>query len=256
MHPILFKIGPMIIYSYGAMIAAAFLISIYFASRSIVGAGNNEKILDLGLVLLISGIIGARLLYVLVEAKYYKANPLEIIMIWKGGLIFYGGFIAAFVCCWIFLKKNKMPILRTCDHIIPYLALGQAIGRIGCFFNGCCFGKPTNLPWGMIFPVGSIAGDVYPGIHIHPTQLYSAYTNFLIFAILLLFRNWKKFDGQILYLYFILYSVSRFLIEFLRADNPQILLGLTISQVICVVLFLTGSVMYIRGFFAFIWRKG
>ena len=136
----------------------------------------------------------------------------------------------------------------TCDHIVPYLALGQAIGRIGCFLNGCCFGKPTNLPWGMIFPGGSIAGDTYPAIHIHPTQLYSVYTNFLIFAILLLFGNWKKFDGQILYLYFILYSVSRFLIEFLRADNPQILLGLTISQVICVVLFLAGVIMYSKEF--------
>ena len=255
MYPILFKIGSVTIYSYGMMVAIAFLISVYLASRSIVGVGDNEKIMDLGLVLLISGIIGARLLYVLIEAEYYRANPLEIVMIWKGGLIFYGGFIVAFVCSWVFLKRNKMPILRTCDHIIPYLALGQAIGRIGCFLNGCCFGKPTNLPWGVIFPAGSIAGNAYPAIHIHPTQLYSAYTNFLIFAILLLFRNWKKLDGQILYLYFILYSVSRFLIEFLRADNPQILLGLTISQGICVVLFLAGVVMYIRGFFSS-WGKG
>ncbi len=249
MHPILFKIGPVVIYSYGVMIAVAFLSSMYLISRSAQKAGISiENIADLGLALLISGIVGARLLYVLTEIEYYRANPLEIVMIWKGGLVFYGGFIAAFVCGWVVLKRNKMPVLKTCDHIIPYLALGQAIGRIGCFLNGCCFGKPTNLPWGMIFPKGSIAGDIYPAIHIHPTQLYSVYTNFLIFAILLLFGNWKKFDGQILYLYFILYSVSRFLIEFLRADNPQILLGLTISQVICVVLFLVGIVMCAKGF--------
>ena len=106
----------------------------------------------------------------------------------------------------------------------------------------------------MIFPKGSIAGGIYQGIHIHPTQLYSVYTNFLIFAILLLLGNWKKFDGQILYLYLILYSVSRFLIEFIRVE-PQVLFGLTISQVICVVLFVIGVVMYIRGFFSS-WRKG
>ena len=98
MHPILFKIGHVTVYSYGVMVAIAFLVSVYFASRS------NEKIADLGLVLLISGIIGARLLYVLTEIEYYRANPLEIVMIWKGGLVFYGGFIAAFVCGWVFLK--------------------------------------------------------------------------------------------------------------------------------------------------------
>ena len=256
MHPILFKIGPVIIYSYGVMIAVAFLSSMYLINRSTQKADvSSEKVADLGLVFLISGIIGARLLYVLTEIEYYRVNSFEIVMIWKGGLVFYGGFILAFICGWVFLRRNKMPVLKTCDHIIPYLALGHAIGRVGCFLNGCCFGRATNLPWGMIFPGGSIAGDIYPAMHIHPTQLYSVYTNFLIFAILLLLGNWKKFDGQILYLYFILYSISRFLIEFLRADNPQILLGLTISQVICVVLFATGVVMYIRGFFSSIWRK-
>jgi len=245
MHPILFKIGPVTVHSYGLMIAIAFLVSMYFASHSAKKADiSPEKIADFGLVLLISGIIGARLLYILTEIEYYRANPLEILMIWKGGLVFYGGFISALVCGLVFLKRNKIPVLKTCDHIIPYLALGHAIGRIGCFLNGCCFGKPTNLPWGMIFPGGSIAGDTYSNIHIHPTQLYSVYTNFLIFAILLLFGNWKKFDGQILYLYFILYSVSRFLIEFVRVE-PQVLFGLTMSQVVCVVLFLTGVVMYI-----------
>ncbi len=193
MHPILFKIGQVTIYSYGVMVAIAFLVSIYLASLSAAKRGiNQEKIMDLGLTLLISGIIGARLLYVLTEIEYYRANPLEMVMIWKGGLVFYGGFIAAFVCGWVFLKRNKIPVLKTCDHIVPYLALGQAIGRIGCFLNGCCFGKPTNLPWGMIFPGGSIAGDIYPAVHIHPTQLYSVYTNFLIFAILLLFGKLEE----------------------------------------------------------------
>jgi phosphatidylglycerol:prolipoprotein diacylglycerol transferase len=226
MHPILFEIGPLTIHSYGVMLALAFVVGIWFATRQ----ARREKIpantvLDLSLVALITGIIGARILFVLRNLNYYLLHPFEMIMFWQGGLIYSGGLILGTLCAILFLKVRKVPIWKVADICAPSLAIGQAIGRIGCFLNGCCFGKPVS--WGIKFPPGSFASyeqfsqgliksvNEY-SLPIHPTQLYHSFTALIIFLILILVRRKKKFNGELFFLYLLLYAITRSAIQFLR----------------------------------------
>lgn len=238
MHPILFSIGNFSIYSYGVMMALAFIAGILLARRR---APKDEidpdTILDIGLYILIAGIVGARLLHVLVNLSYYVRSPLEILMLHHGGLIFYGGAIAALLTSYLFLKRRRISILLMGDCIVPYLALGQAIGRVGCFLNGCCFGRPTTLPWGILFPASSL--------NLHPAPIYLSLNGILIFLILDFIRERKGFTGQVFLCYFILYSFTRFLIEFMRGDTPAVIFGvLTLSQVLSVVIFALSIIVY------------
>lgn len=226
MHPILFSLGPLTIYSYGVMLALAFVVGIWFATRQ----AKKEKvpantILDLSLIALIAGIIGARILFVLRNLNYYLLQPFEIIMFWQGGLIYSGGLILGTLCAILFLKVRRLNIWKVVDICAPSLAIGQAIGRIGCFLNGCCFGKPVS--WGIKFPPGSKASyeqfsqgliksvNEY-SLPVHPTQLYSALSALIIFLILILVRRRKRFNGELFFLYLLLYAITRFGIEFLR----------------------------------------
>lgn len=234
MYPILFKIGPVQIYSYGAMLALAFLVVAFFARRRALALGmDGDAILDLCVWLVVSGIIGARLFFILLNLDYYRENPLETVMLWKGGLVWYGGLIAAMIAAIIFLTAKKMPALKTGDLMMPYIALGQSIGRTGCFLNGCCYGKPAPAKFGVIF--NALQGPVYP------TQLYESAAMFAVFLIL---RKCVPANGRTLFLYLILYSCIRFAIEFLRGDNPVIMMGLTISQIISVVIFVTAAILW------------
>ncbi len=226
MHPILFEIGPLTIYSYGVMLALAFVVGIWFATRQ---ARREEvsanTILDLSLVALLTGIIGARILFVLLNLNYYLLHPFEIIMFWQGGLIYSGGLILGTLCAILFLKVRRLNIWKVVDIYAPSLAIGQAIGRIGCFLNGCCFGKPVS--WGIKFPPGSMASyeqfsqsliksvNEY-SLPVHPTQLYSSLNALIIFLILILVRRRKRFNGELFWLYLLLYAITRFGIEFLR----------------------------------------
>ncbi|MEA3306120.1 MAG: prolipoprotein diacylglyceryl transferase, partial [Candidatus Omnitrophota bacterium] len=177
MHPILFEFGKLRIYSYGVMVALGFLIALYFAAREAKRAGiAPEKMFDIGLQAILFGIISARALHVFVNLSYYAASPLDIIMINKGGLAFHGGLFGGILAVWYYIKRNKMNLWKTADVIIPYVALGQSIGRIGCLLNGCCYGTPTQLPIGISFP-----GRLLP---LHPTQVYSSVFLFLMFIVL------------------------------------------------------------------------
>ena len=219
MYPILFKIGPVQVYSYGVMLALAFLAAAFLAKRRASALGmKGDDILDLCVWLIVSGLIGGRLLFVLLNLDYYRENPFDALKLWQGGLVWYGGLIAAVLATVIFLSAKKMPILKTCDLMAPYVALGQSIGRIGCFLNGCCYGK---------------AG--------HPTQLYESAAMFAVFLIL---RKRTPANGRTFFLYLILYSCIRFAIEFLRGDNPAVLMGLTISQLISVAIFVTAVILW------------
>ncbi len=238
MHPIIAKIGPLAVYSYGLMLAAAFLLTTFLAKKEAQMQGfNGQLIVDLGLYLVISGVIGARILYVLINFKDYLKNPLEIIMLSHGGLIFYGGLILATITGIWFVRKNHLPILKIADIFVPYLALGQAIGRLGCFLNGCCYGKPTDLPWGVVFP-GHIG-------RLHPTQIYESIILFFIFLILKFLGRKTRRPGQIFMWYFLLYSLARFLVEFYRGDNPHIFINFTLAQIISIVIFIISSIMLI-----------
>lgn len=229
MHPILLKIGPVTIYSYGFMMALAFSIATYLIIKKARSYGiESNTILDLAIFIIISGIIGARLLYVILNIDYFLKEPIEIFMISHGGLVWYGGFITSFLGSLLYLRVKRLPVLKMIDLIIPYVAMAQAIGRIGCFLNGCCFGRATT----------SYIGVYIKDAFVYPTQLFESLGLIIIFFILDIIAKRKRFDGVILLNYIILYSILRFIVEFFRADNPAIFAGLTISQLISLVLFL------------------
>lgn len=238
MHPIIVKFGAIAVYSYGLMLAAAFLLAVFLAKKEAQKQGfNGQLVVDLGLYLVISGIIGARILYVLINFKDYLKNPWEVIMLSHGGLVFYGGLISATITGIWFVRKNHLPILKIADIFAPYLALGQAVGRLGCFLNGCCFGKPTDLPWGVVFPGHSQ--------RLHPAQIYESIFLFFIFLTLKFMGRKTRRPGQIFIWYFLLYSLARFLVEFYRGDNPHIFMNFTLSQIISVIIFMISSIILI-----------
>jgi len=238
MKSILFKVGPISIYSYGALLAAGFLAAVFLVTRKAKKEGiSPTKILDLALVILITGVVGSRLLYVLLNWSDFSDNLLRILLLNKGGLAIYGGFALSIPVGLWFVKKSGLSLWRTADFIIPYLALAQAIGRVGCFLNGCCYGKATDSIFGVYFP-GYI-------LKIHPTQLYSALSLMVIYAILHVVYRIRKFNGQVFFSYLILYSLFRFFIEFLRA-NPIFMFGFTIHQYASLVLCLMSIGLYIK----------
>ena len=230
MHPVLFKFGIFKIYSYGVMVALGFLLAVYLASREAKRIGiSPEKVYDIGLYVLVFGIIGARALHVLLNLDYYLGRPLEIIMINRGGLAFHGGLAAGIAAAAFLTRRNGMPPWTTVDAAIPYVALGQAIGRIGCFLNGCCYGTPTYLPTGISLP-----GHL---LRLHPTQLYSSVFLFLTFLALKKIYRKKKSEGEVFLSYLLIFSAGRFFIDFLRGDLSPVLLGLKTSQLISIVIF-------------------
>ncbi len=189
---------------------------------------SHEVVFDLIFCVVLSGLIGSRLFFVFLNMQYFLNNPLEIFMLHHGGLAWQGGLILGSLAGFVFIWKKKLPILKTLDFIIPYLALGQAIGRIGCFFNGCCYGKEVS--WGIFFPVH--------GAHLHPTQLYSLISLLAIFFILRFIQRNKHRQGDILILYFLLSSLQRFFIQFFRADYRPVFLNISIFQLINILFIL------------------
>ncbi len=217
MHPVLFNFFNIKIYTYGFFMAIAFLMGLIFIKKEAARYGESpEKMGDLAFYIIISGIIGARIFYIMTDFKAYIAHPLEMFKIWNGGLTFYGGFIAAFLTTIIYLKKHKMSVLKTMDIMAPGLALGHFFGRIGCFFAGCCYGRECELPWSIVFTNADTLAPAH--VHLHPTQLYSALNNLIIFIILLLIRKYKKFTGEIFLIYIFLYGITRSIVEMFRGD--------------------------------------
>ncbi|MCM8778325.1 MAG: prolipoprotein diacylglyceryl transferase [Candidatus Omnitrophica bacterium] len=237
MYPILFRIGPISIYSYGLMLVLAFVISTYLAKRKANEVGfSAEAIVNLSTYLLIGGVIGARILYVFLNIDEYKASPLQIFMLQRGGLSFYGGMLGGFLAGILFLKKYKFPFTETADFIIPYVSLGQAIGRVGCFLRGCCYGKETLFFIRIKFPDELV--------YRHPTELYASLLNLFIFIFLIQAYRRRSFSGEIFLFYLILYSAKRFLLDFLRGDLPPIYMGLTVFQIVSIFVFLFSLIVF------------
>ena len=226
MHPILFRVGPFQLYTYGALLATAFLLAIYLAMRNAEREGvKSEFIADLGIIIILSSIVGARLFYIVFyDLENTLDNPRQLLTLQQTGLVFYGGliFAAGAGIAYCRVKKASIPVIL--DITAPSIALGQAVGRIGCFMSGCCYGKPTLLPWAVTFPHLSHAR--------HPTQIYESLVTFAIFLTLLWYAKRKTAAGQVAWLYLILYAVARFFLEFVRGDNLPFLFNLTISQVV------------------------
>ncbi|MFH1460476.1 MAG: prolipoprotein diacylglyceryl transferase [Candidatus Omnitrophota bacterium] len=238
MHPILFQIGPFTVYSYGFMVALGTLIATFLAARH--GARNGidfDDIVDLIFWVVVWGLIGGRLLYVFLNMTDYRDNFFEILKIYKGGLVFHGSLIFGLISALVFIKQHQLSFFKVMDLVILYVPLAHAFGRIGCFLNGCCFGRPAGFGWGVIFP--------HHFIRVHPTQIYSALLLLAIFIILLVIDRKKKFNGEIFCAYLILYGLMRFFIEFLRGDNPVVISFLSLFQFISIFLFFLGVGLYI-----------
>jgi phosphatidylglycerol:prolipoprotein diacylglycerol transferase len=221
--------------------------AVWFSKRNAKFYNTTDQVIsDLFLVILLSAIVGARGLYVLINFETFSNNPLEIFKIWNGGLVFFGGFIAAVGACLILLKLKKLPIAKTADIIAPGIALGHSIGRLGCLFAGCCYGRECDLPFAIKFtnPDGLAPLNVY----LHPTQIYMVISNFLLFLILMGLQKRKKFHGMVFLVYIMLYSAFRSGIEFFRGDfrGDFFFESLSMSQGIGLVVSFIALVMLIK----------
>ncbi|MEW6680091.1 MAG: prolipoprotein diacylglyceryl transferase [bacterium] len=243
MYPFLFKIGSQNIYTKEFLLFLAFVIGIFLAVKRGRRFGISPKILiKLGILLFLASVIGGRLLYVFQNLDWYIAHPSEILFS-KSGFTFYGGFLLSFIISILYLQKKRLSFLLLADIFAPSLALSEAIGRMGCFFGGCCYGKPTSLPWGISFPEGSLPHQHFGSLPLHPTQLYLALASFFIFLVI---RRIKPDKGKGFFLYLTLHSIFRFIIEFVRGDTPYIFLNLNFSQITAFFIGLIGLVFLIR----------
>ncbi len=237
MYPVLFRIGPFSLHTYGVFMAIAFLSAIGLSLREARRVGEDpNKILDLCFYGVIAAIVGARTLYVLVSWPIFRDDPLEIFRIWHGGLVFYGGFIGAVITALWYIRRQGLPLFKTLDIFAPSIAFGEFVARIGCFSAGCCYGKMCDLPWAITFThPESLAPK---GVPLHPTQLYISLDSLLIFAVLTGIKRIKNYEGQLFWMYVFLYGVTRYVIEYLRDDERGAVLGgmLSTSQLVGLIM--------------------
>jgi len=223
MYPRLLELGPITVYTYGVLLAAAYLLGLKLAMVRAKSRGLDEaRVLDLGIYIIISAPIGAKLLLLITDFQTFKTDPRELLTLARSGGVFYGGLILAVTVALWYIRRVALPLWTTCDMFAPGIALGHVIGRFGCFFAGCCYGKPTTRPWGITFTDPFAAANVGTplGVPLHPTQLYEAGAEFLILVFLLTTeRKGRPFAGRTFWLYMLLYAVSRFIIEFFRGDE-------------------------------------
>lgn len=247
MFPRLFHIGSFSIPSYGVLVAVAFLSALWLASKFAKKRGlNHEKIVNLGVYCALMGMLGAKVLMIAMDPDY-RAHPLEIFSLatLQSAGIFFGGFIAALVFAFFYMRSQGLPVLSTADIFAPGLALGHGIGRLGCFAAGCCWGRPTHLPWAVTFTSPDITTGVPMGVPLHPTQLYEAFAEGFICLILIALLRRHPRDGSVISLYLILYGMVRFGVEFLRMHDTSNPLGgpFTLEQWIALLLVLVGMVV-------------
>jgi phosphatidylglycerol:prolipoprotein diacylglycerol transferase len=206
------------------MIAVGIMVGLFLARRQAAQEGiDRDKIVDITFYILLAALIGSRLLFVLMNFGEYADNPLNILKIWEGGLVFYGGLLPAVAIGIWYIKRLGLPLWQVADIFAPSLAIGHAFGRIGCFLAGCCYGEACALPWAVTFTDPRTLAP--PGIPLHPTQLYSSLGLFALFAFLVFLRKKKTFQGEIFWSYVFCYSVGRFFLEFLRSDARGSVLG-------------------------------
>lgn len=227
----LFSIGGFTIYSYGMMIGVGILLcellGVYRAKKQ---HKSPEAVTDMVILCVIGGFLGAKLLYILVEFPRFLADPLSVLG--SNGFVVYGGITAGVLCAIGYCRFKKLPFLAYFDLLMPSVALAQGFGRIGCFLAGCCYGRKTDSFLGVVFPEGGLAPA---GVKLLPTQLFSAAGDFLILGLLLLYEKKAKHVGDVGAMYLLLYSVGRFLLEFLRSDERGAIGNLSTSQAISIV---------------------
>ncbi len=222
MHPIAFNIGGFPVHWYGVFLVVAFLGGIWTASRRGVLDGiPPERIVDLTFWLLVGGFVGARGLHLLTYWREESGQPILSRLFQRSGLVFYGGLIGAALTSIYYLRAKKLPVWKIADALAPSIALGYVFGRMGCLMTGCCYGRPTDLPWAIHFPHHETKG-----VGVHPTQLYDSLLSLVLYAALAWLHRRKKFDGQVFAAYLVCYAVMRSFVEIFRGDYaPQYLLG-------------------------------
>jgi len=254
MYPELFRIGSFPINTYGVFLAIAFLCGILITAKLAARDGlPRERVYDLCLWMLLASLIGSKVLMLFTEPEY-RENPLGLLSLdfLRSGGVFYGGLLGAILAGYFLMKRYQLPFWKTADACAPGIAIGNFFGRQGCFAAGCCWGKPTSLPWGVQF---SELGHEITGVpidqHLHPTQLYESFAMLLVFFFLLWLHKRKRFSGQVVLVYGLLYAVIRFAVEFLRDDPRGDILGLTTltglstSQMISLVIGIVALVLLI-----------
>ena len=219
MHPILFSIGDIHIHSYGVMLAIGFMVGISLAVREARRLGvDPEKILNLTFYILFSSIAGSRIFHCIVYYEQFLQDPIRIFKLWEGGLVFYGGFLAALVVAIVYCAVNRISFWLVSDIMIPSVSFGLMFGRIGCFLAGCCFGKACDSGFPLAITFTNPLGLGVKNVPVYPTQVISAVNALLIFFLLWGLRKKKTFDGMLLGVFLFIYSITRSLIELFRAD--------------------------------------
>ena len=246
MLPKLVHIGSFYLPTYGVLVAIAFLTALWIAGKLGREQGlSRDAVMNLGIYCALAGIVGAKVLMLVLD-PYYRKNPVEIFTLstLQSAGIWYGGFIAALIFAYFYMRKEHLPFLPTCDVFAPGLAIGHAIGRLGCFAAGCCYGKPTTLPWAVTF-TNPEANGAPLGVPIHPTQLYEAGLESIICLILYQLARRKHKAGSIIALYLILSGIARFSVEFVRSHDEANPLGgpLTLEQWISIAVCIVGVIL-------------
>ncbi len=241
MHPHVFGM----VKSFGALLALSFVLGFWLSVRRGRRYGfAGDLVLDFSLTVMISSVIGVRLFYFFTHPDHFEPWY-EVFLLWKGGLTLYGGIIAAIVAVAWFCRRRKVPFLKMADVLAPQVALGIGITRLGCFLNGCCYGRPTDGPFGIVFPETCAAGWETGCASLHPAQLYSSLGGFLAWILVLLWERRPSGAGATFARFLMLYGLSRFVVDFWRAYEPGAVgpLGLTLSQWISVGLMLGGLLL-------------
>jgi phosphatidylglycerol:prolipoprotein diacylglycerol transferase len=258
MHPVLIRIGPAAIRTYGFLLALAFVLGILVAGKRAKKQGlSTDWLPDLSLIILISAIVGSRFFYVIYHLEEFQGHILDMINpvqssgdIGIGGLSMFGGLVLAIGCGLLYIYLKKLNVWRITDVVAPSVMLGLGIARIGCFLNGCCFGTPSHSCLAVVFPYNSPAGYTYPDTAIFPIQLVASLFGFGIFGLLLLLERYKSFDGFTFWLMLIFYPIARFTVDFFRYYEENAFFihfgqrGLTINQVLSALVFLFALVMW------------
>jgi phosphatidylglycerol:prolipoprotein diacylglycerol transferase len=245
-------LGPITIYTYGVLLAAAYLFGLKLAMVRAKRRGLDEaRVLDLGIYIIIAALVGAKLLLLVTDFNTFRNNPRELLTLARSGGVFYGGLILAVAVSFWYIRRVGLPLWTTCDVFAPGIALGHVIGRFGCFFAGCCYGRPTRVPWAITFTDPFAAENVGTPLNVplHPTQLYEAGAEAIILGVLLMTeRNGRPFAGRTFWLYILLYAISRFIIEFYRGDERGSVGMFSTSQFISIILapLALAMLMYLR----------
>lgn len=247
MHPTLLHIGPLTLHTYGLLVAIGIFLAIGVMRGTLGRRGiSGDRVDSLAVLLIITGFLGARVAYFAVEEfQPFKNDPLSFFRIWEGGLVFYGGVLGALAALWVYARRQQSGLIGWTDALAPALLLGHAIGRLGCFAAGCCYGRPTESFLGVTFTHPDSLAPL--NVSLHPTQLYEAAGTFVLFLIALPFsKRWTR-PGSLTAFYLLSYGTLRFLIELLRGDDRgEFISGLSPSQWVALFLGVSGAALVIK----------